>query len=206
MKIGLPSRTFAIALLAQIVFCLVAAPILAAERWAVPTRGADQKHNSQPIIQAAFDASDVRPEEVSDAGQRRGKSRTNRVNSNGILCSGIGHTSVSTPRRSGASDADFPISANGRAAPDSVYDGMGKWWASTPTLRSIVTWPSRPCSLVANSRESAHQDFPVSHAVGTGETPVSRLSTLIATSTPQNVHALTRDALPGVQPTGPPLL
>ena len=67
-----------IALLAQVVFCLVAAPILAAEQWTPPVAAAKQGStpaNSGVKITAAFDASNVRPEEVSDAEQKRGKPR-----------------------------------------------------------------------------------------------------------------------------------
>ena len=81
--IGPPRSVHDRGLLAQIVFCLVAAPILAAERWAAPTiPAAEERHDaprdSRPLLQAAFDASDVRPEEVSDAGQKRGKSRSKK--------------------------------------------------------------------------------------------------------------------------------
>ena len=78
MTIGPTTRRLSIALLAQVVFCLVAAPILAAEQWAPPAALA--KEGSTPTnptskITAAFDASNVKPEEVSDAEQKRGKPR-----------------------------------------------------------------------------------------------------------------------------------
>jgi hypothetical protein len=88
-------RRFTLALFAQIVFCLVAAPILSAERWAAvpPAPPANQKHDasrddSRPVIRLAFDASDVRPEEVSGAEQRRGNSGPRNGQSTGSAANG----------------------------------------------------------------------------------------------------------------------
>ncbi|HWE03438.1 MAG TPA: hypothetical protein VG326_13620 [Tepidisphaeraceae bacterium] len=73
---GITTRRLSIALLAQVVFCLVAAPILAAEQWngtVVATTPKQAPRGSGVTITAVFDASNVRPEEVSDAEQKRGK-------------------------------------------------------------------------------------------------------------------------------------
>jgi len=72
-------------------FCLVAAPVIAAQQLAAapePAAANDKKvpRDTQVAIQAAFDASNVRPEEVSDAEQKKGRSKS------GIKRSGGGHS------------------------------------------------------------------------------------------------------------------
>jgi hypothetical protein len=89
-----------IVLLAQILFCLVAAPVIGAQPWVIPpAQPADGRPEAptQPraVIQAAFDASNVRPEEVSDAEQKKGNVR-------GGVRSGF-RTSIVTPHGPAAS-------------------------------------------------------------------------------------------------------
>jgi hypothetical protein len=90
--IRFPTRRLSIALLAQVVFCLMAAPVIAAQQWAVlpvaPKDGDNAPPDTGVTIQAAFDASNVRPEEVSDAEQKKGRSK------GGIQRTGGGPTST----------------------------------------------------------------------------------------------------------------
>ncbi len=74
-KVGPLTRGFTIALLAQIMLCLVAAPILLARQWSEPNtkQGSNAPADSRISLQAALDASNIRPEEVSDAEQKKGK-------------------------------------------------------------------------------------------------------------------------------------
>jgi hypothetical protein len=75
-----PPRKLTIALLAQVVFCLALAPVVLARDAARqdpgssgPSSKGGEKGNT---VQAAFDASIVRPEEDSNGEQKRGRPRS----------------------------------------------------------------------------------------------------------------------------------
>jgi len=67
-------QAFAIALLAQLLLCLSASPILSARQWSA--RLAEQQqgktaHAGDVTIQAAVDSENIRPDELSEAGKKR---------------------------------------------------------------------------------------------------------------------------------------
>jgi hypothetical protein len=141
-------RTFTIALIAQIVFCLVGAPILAAERFVAPQTQSDKHPDSQPVVQAAFDATDVRPEEVSDAGRKRGKSRAS------VGCECVG----SALADAGAADSQDERSSISHPSPRPPWrtlrkplDGAQKVSIKLGAmLHACVDMPySRPCASFA---------------------------------------------------------
>jgi hypothetical protein len=74
------NRQFTTALLAHVVLCLALAPVAAARQAAQqePVPAGKPSHNGgdSTSIQAAFDASNVRPEEDANSYQRKGKSRS----------------------------------------------------------------------------------------------------------------------------------
>lgn len=107
-----------IALLAQILFCLVAAPVFAEQQWGVapagkPEGNPDPSGGSRAIIQAAFDASNVRPEEVTDAKHRRGNVRCGSKNQH--------RTAASRRNRTTGVSPALAASWNGEAATRFTY-------------------------------------------------------------------------------------
>jgi hypothetical protein len=196
-----------IALLTQILLGLIAAPVIAAQPWPEPAGGEsdrkpDSPADSRTTIQAAFDACNVRPEEVSDAGQRKGKSR--RGERSGCWVSGRSRpsSSVVVAKALNAGRALPAISAIGGqcppymafpqqvppVSPPVVFGTVAippvrAPAALTSALRtvfsegnatSIVTRPSRPCleRFAWNSLEISPNSGQT--VPGTGGTPVSR--------------------------------
>jgi hypothetical protein len=74
------NRQLTTALLAHVVLCLALAPVAAARQAAQqePVPAGKPLHNGgdSTSVQAAFDASNVRPEEDADGQQKKGKSRS----------------------------------------------------------------------------------------------------------------------------------
>jgi hypothetical protein len=210
--IGFHPRKFTIALLAQIVFCLVAAPILAAERWAVPlavsaaaTTGdhpENSPRDSRPLIQAAFDASDVRPEEVSDASQKRTKSRSKTGRSSGTRPGGNSSSCAVTADESTSAIESAEIAGQESLAnQDRTPASMGR--GDARLLQAVAVGVK---SLYPSFATFSHHELAF-WAVALGRE--NRLATLapefVSVLDPATEKFQIRHAVPARQPVGPPM-
>jgi hypothetical protein len=217
-----PTRRLSIALLAQIVFCLVAAPVIAAQQWAALPLSANNEKKDAPretrvTIQAAFDASNVRPEEVSDAEQKKGRSRSgvNRTGSNRVgetdrdaVGSALADASTNHAARSVSVGQTF-MSARIRERGHSCHpSGFELAREDMNVLHSPTRWqarmPAPPPNVFAGRALPA---FWNASALG-GQCP-PYIASLAPTLSPsfegeKVLRRSLRDHDPAFQPTGPP--
>lgn len=175
---GSRATSLMIALLAQILFCLVAAPVIGAQPWVIPSAQPAKGQPAKPAqpqaaMEAAFDASNVRPEEVSDPEQKKGNVR-------GGVRSGF-RTSIVTPQWPRSTDASPQET-------EQVRTGAA--------LRNSTDRPSpRPSSL--NTVESERE---AESSVRTNGPCFVLMQPSISEFTCKTLH----ETAPAIQPTGPP--
>ena len=143
-----------IALLAQILLCLVAAPVIGAQQCVIPSEippGPPPDHREKPpaesdVMRAAFDASNVRPEEECGTGQKKkhgGPSACTSIGTPGGLRGDLlNDTAFDAAAWLQCILHEIPAGSEGReeTAPPSAPIAI----EATPPCK---TWAGRPCRV-----------------------------------------------------------
>jgi len=202
---------FMIALIAQVVFCLVAAPIVLAEQWKPPeTSNAPRKtpSDSRVTFEAAFDASNVRPEEVSSAEQKKSRPRSGGSRAIASAQKWFQHFEVgSNAGESGSSEyLRTGVSSVGSALADAIVPTQQA--LEVRGVPSAKADPTNASSIVSSSHATQWAGNPAFVDAWLNRPGILPAPQVVSPASTGIAAALLPGQawLPAVQPTGPPIL